>query len=164
MANAKAVGPYELPVELLKLEINDDATVLREFLRVIKLVWHQREVPQRWRDAAIKVLHKKKDTGPRAVTIAAFHSWYTWVRFFSRSSLRYSVPTARRGTCCRRSSAGSARTKCAYCCSCVLSTCRRHTSVDRTLLWQVLDRFGAQPQMIEVTHPSPRWDESLRAK
>ena len=47
MANAKAVGPDELPVELLKLGINHDPTVLREFHRVIKLVWHQREVPQR---------------------------------------------------------------------------------------------------------------------
>ena len=28
---------------------------------MIKRVWHQREVPQRWRDAVIKVLHKKKD-------------------------------------------------------------------------------------------------------
>ena len=28
---------------------------------MIKLVWHQREVPQRWRDAVIKVLYKKKD-------------------------------------------------------------------------------------------------------
>ena len=28
---------------------------------MIKLVWHQREVPQRWRDAVIKALHKKKD-------------------------------------------------------------------------------------------------------
>ena len=45
MANAKAVGPYELPVELLKLGINHDPTVLREFHRVIKLVWHEREVP-----------------------------------------------------------------------------------------------------------------------
>ena len=61
MANAKAVGPDELPVELLKLGINHDPTVLREFHRVIKLVWHQREVPQRWRDAVIKVLRKKKD-------------------------------------------------------------------------------------------------------
>ena len=61
MANAKAVGPDELPVELLKLGINHDPIVLREFHRVIKLVWHQRKVPQRWRDAVIKVLHKKKD-------------------------------------------------------------------------------------------------------
>ena len=61
MANAKAVGPDELPVELLKLGINHDPTVLWEFHRMIKRVWHQREVPQRWRDAVIKVLHKKKD-------------------------------------------------------------------------------------------------------
>ena len=61
MANAKAVGPDELPVELFKLGINHDPTVLREFHQVIKLVWRQREVPQRWRDAVIKVLHKKKD-------------------------------------------------------------------------------------------------------
>ena len=47
MANAKAVGPDKLPVELLKLEINHDPTVLREFHRVIKRVWHQWEVPQR---------------------------------------------------------------------------------------------------------------------
>ena len=59
MANAKAVGPDELPVELLKLGKNHDPTVLREFHGVIKLMWYQREVPQRWRDAVIKVLHKK---------------------------------------------------------------------------------------------------------
>ena len=53
------MGPDELPVELLKLEVNHDPTVLREFHRVIKLLWHHREVPQRWRDAVIKVLNKK---------------------------------------------------------------------------------------------------------
>ena len=61
MANAMAVGPDELPVEFLKLGINHDPTVLREFHRVIKLVWHQREVPHRWRDAMIKIVLKKKD-------------------------------------------------------------------------------------------------------
>ena len=61
MANAKAIGPDELSVELLTLGINHNPTVLREFHRVIQLVWHQREVPQRWRDAVIKVLHKTKD-------------------------------------------------------------------------------------------------------
>ena len=54
MENAKAVGPDERPVELLKLGMNHDPTVL--------YVWHQREVPQRWRDAVIKVLHKKDRT------------------------------------------------------------------------------------------------------
>ena len=44
MANAKAVGLDELSVELLKLGLNHDPTVLREFHWVIKLVWHQRKV------------------------------------------------------------------------------------------------------------------------
>ena len=61
MANAKTVGPDELPVEFLKLGINHDPAVLRKFHRVIKLVWHQREVPQRWRNVVIKVLYKRKD-------------------------------------------------------------------------------------------------------
>ena len=106
MTNAKAVGPDETPVELLKLGINHDPTVLREFHRLIKLVWH---VPQRWRDAVIKVLHKKKDRTEggnyRGITLE-----HTRVRSFSRSSLRDSAPTARRGICCRKSSAGSAHT------------------------------------------------------
>ena len=61
MTNAKEVRPEEIPVELLKLGLNHDPTVLRKFHRVIKLVWHQRKVPQWWRDAVINVLHKKKD-------------------------------------------------------------------------------------------------------
>ena len=62
MANAKkAVGPYELLVELFKLGMKYDPTVLRELRRLIKLVWHQRKVPQRRRDAMVKFLHKKKD-------------------------------------------------------------------------------------------------------
>ena len=50
--------PDELSVEFLELGLNRDPTVLREFHRVIKMVWHQRKVPHRWRDAVIKVLHK----------------------------------------------------------------------------------------------------------
>ena len=40
MTNAKAVGSDELPLELLKLGLNHDPTALREFRRIIKLVWH----------------------------------------------------------------------------------------------------------------------------
>ena len=44
MANAKAGGPDDLPVKLLKLGLNHYPTVLREFHRMIKPVWHQRKV------------------------------------------------------------------------------------------------------------------------
>ena len=183
MANAKAVGPDELPVELFKLGTNHDPTVLREFHRVIKLAWHQRKVPQRWRGAVIKVLHKKKDMTKCSNYRAASHSWHTRVRPFSRSSLRDSAPTARRGTCCRKSSAGSAHTvRRRIGCSrserlqelgrkvCVTTVPvfhgpakgirlgRPHTSLaGARSLWSTAEDDRGDP-------PVPRWDESMRAE
>ena len=61
MGNSNAVGPDELPVELLKRGLHHDPTVLRVFHQIIIRVWREGNVPQRWRDAVIKVLHKKKD-------------------------------------------------------------------------------------------------------
>ena len=82
-------------VELLKLGLNHDPTVLRELHRVIKSVWHQRKIPQRWRDAVINVLHKRR-IRPRTKTIAASHLQRTRVRSFSRAWPRDSAPIARR--------------------------------------------------------------------
>ena len=61
MANMEAVGPDKLPVEYLIPRLSHDPTVLRGFHWVIKLVWHQSEVPQRWLHAVIKFLHLNKD-------------------------------------------------------------------------------------------------------
>ena len=109
MANAKAVGQDEIPVEVLKIGINHDPTVLREFRRMIKLVWHQLEVPQRWRDAVIKVLHKKKDRTEcgnyRSISVVA-HTGKVLLKIVTTRLSAY----WRRGTCCRKSSVGSART------------------------------------------------------
>ena len=83
MANAKAVEPDEFPVELLKLGLHHDTTVLREFHRVITRVWRDGRVPQRWRDAVLKVLHKKK-TGRTAATIVVSRAWRTRESYSSR--------------------------------------------------------------------------------
>ena len=121
----------------------NEPTVLRGFHRVIKLVWHQREEPPRWRDAVIKVLHKKKDRAEcgnyRGISLVA-HAGKVLLKIVATRA----APTARRQTCCRKSSAGSAHTvrrrircsrsegykswegKRAYHCSCVSSTSRRH--------------------------------------
>ena len=62
MANWKAPGADSLPVELLKL---DDPTrepvVLKHFHAILGRVWRGEEIPQEWKDATIKVLHKKSD-------------------------------------------------------------------------------------------------------
>ena len=46
MADGKAVCPNELTVELLKLERRHDPTLLREFRRVIKMMWREGKVSQ----------------------------------------------------------------------------------------------------------------------
>ena len=62
MANGKAMGPDELPAELLKLGLSDSShEILLAFHDIIVAVWVTGEVPQEWKDATIKVLHKKKD-------------------------------------------------------------------------------------------------------
>ena len=74
MATAKAVEPYELPVELLTFGLNHNQTVLREFSRMIKYACHQQKVPQRWRDTVMNVLYKNNitDSGTyRGISVVA---------------------------------------------------------------------------------------------
>ena len=54
-------GAGRTPSEAPKTRLHHDTIVLREFHRVITRVWRDGRVPQRWRDAVLKVLHKKKD-------------------------------------------------------------------------------------------------------
>ena len=83
MANSKAMGPDELPVELLKLGLSDSShEILLPFHDIIVAVWMTGEVPQEWKDATIKVLHKKKD---RTETTGAYLWWRMLARFSSKS-------------------------------------------------------------------------------
>ena len=85
MANGKAMGADELPAELLKLGLSDSShEFLLAFHDVIVAVWMTREEPQEWKDATIKVLHKKMDrtecSNYRGLSLVA-HA----VRFSSKS-------------------------------------------------------------------------------
>ena len=168
MANAKAVGPDELPVELLKLGINHDPTVLREFHRMIKRVWHQREVPQRSRDAVIKVLHKKKDRTEcgnyRGISLVAHGGKVllkiVTTRLSAYCEARNLLPEEQCGFRPHRSTTDmifavrrlqelgrKARVPLFLC---FIDLQKAYDSVDRILLWQGLARLGTPPQMIEV--------------
>ena len=59
MANAKAMGPDGLPVEQLKLGLQQDRTILLELHWLTTLTWREGKVPQQWKDAVITVLLKK---------------------------------------------------------------------------------------------------------
>ena len=170
MANAKAVGPDELCVEPPKFGINHDSTVLREFHRVIKLVWHQREVPQRWRDAVVKVLHKNKDRTERGnycgISLVA-HAGKVLLKIDATRCSAYCeaknlLPEEQCGYRPHRSTTDmmfairrlqelgrKARVPLFLC---FIDLQKAYDSVDHTLLWQVLARFGVPPQMIEGIH------------
>ena len=68
MANGKAMGPDELPTELLKLELSDSCSheILLAFHDIIVAVWITEEVPQEWKYATINVLHTEKDRTERS--------------------------------------------------------------------------------------------------
>ena len=108
MANAKAVGPDDLPAELLKLGLQQDRTILRELHRLTILIWHQGKVPHQWKDAVITVLPRRA-TSRSAETTAAFRSCHTRVRFSLKWLPGDSALTVRRRDCYRRSSAGFGR-------------------------------------------------------
>ena len=62
IANPKAVGPGGLPVEMLKVLVDEGGSDnLASFYEIVVAVWWRRRVPRQWKDATIKVLHKKKD-------------------------------------------------------------------------------------------------------
>ena len=62
LANRKAVGPDGLPAELLKVLADEgQLNTLGKSHDIIVAVWRGGGVPQQWKDATIKVLHKKKD-------------------------------------------------------------------------------------------------------
>ena len=62
LLNGKAVGPVELPAELLKILLDgNDTSGLQRFHAIIVDIWGGGAVPQDWKDATIIVIHKKYD-------------------------------------------------------------------------------------------------------
>ena len=60
--NRKAVGPDGLPAELLKVLADEvKLDTLGRFHDIIVAVWRGGGVPQQWKYAMIKMLHKKRD-------------------------------------------------------------------------------------------------------
>ena len=85
MANGKAMGPDELPAELLKLGLSDSShEILLAFHDIIVTVWMTGEIPQEWKDATIK-FYTRRRIGPNVATTGASLWWRMLARFSSKS-------------------------------------------------------------------------------
>ena len=176
MANWKAVGPDSLPVELLKL---DDSEFLRHFHSILVSVWRTGEVPQQWKDATIKVLHKKKDRSDcnnyRAISLVARAGKVLLkiasARLSSHCQVGGILPEEQCGFRPARSTVdmlfvvrrlqelGRERKIPLY--MCFIDLQKAYDSVDRELLWEVLRRFGVPDRMLSVIR---QFHDGMRAR
>ena len=180
MANGKAMGPDELPVELLKLGLSDSShDILLPFHDIIVAVWMTGEVPQEWKDATIKVLHKKKDrtecSNYRGLSLVA-HAGKVLLKIVANRLGDFCeeagiLPEEQCGFRPQRSTTDMmfvvrrlqelGRTSNTSLEICFIDLAKAYDSVDRVLLWEILARFGVPPRMIKVIRMS---HDGMRAR
>ena len=169
MANGKAMGPDELPAELLNLGLsNSSHEILLAFHDIIVAVWMTGKVPQERKDATINVLHKKKDrtecSNYRGLSLVA-HAGKVLLEtvanrlgdFCEEAGI---LPEEQCDFRPQRSTIDMmfivrrlqelGRTSKTSLLICFIDLAKAYDSVDRVLLWKVLARFGGSPRMIKV--------------
>ena len=169
MANGKAMGPDELPAELLKLGLSDiSQEILLAFYGIIVAVWMTGEVPQNWKDATIKVSHKKKDrtecSNYRGLSLVA-HAGKVLLKIVANRLGDFCkeagiLPEEQCGFRPQRSITDMmfvvrrlqelGRTSNTPLDICFIDLAKAYDSVDLVLLWEVLACFGDSPRMIKV--------------
>ena len=178
LANGKAVGPDGVPVELFKITLNGDPALRQRLLDIVVGIWMGGDVPQQWKDAIIKVLHKKKDRTEcgnyRGISVAA-HAGKMLLKIIARRLSDYCerlgiLPEEQGGFRPNRSTTDMlfvirrlqelARKKNIPLYVCFIDLTKAYDSVYRTLLWTVLARFGVPQRMVSVIRQFP---ECMRA-
>ena len=167
LANRKAVGPVGLPVELLKVLADEGENTLGKVHDIIVAVWRGGGVPQQWKFATIKVLHKKKDRTERGnyrgISLVA-HAGKVLLKVIAGRVSDYCereniLPEEQCGFKLQRSTVDmmfvlrrlqelARKNTSSY--LCFIDLTKAYDSVDRILLWNVLARFGGPPRMLAV--------------
>ena len=169
IASGKTMGPNKLPAELLKLGLSDSShEILLAFHDIIVAVWMTGEVPQEWKDATFKVLHKIKgraECGNYRVLFLVAHAGKFLLKIvanrlsdfceeagilpkeqcafrpqFSKTDMMFVV---RRLQEQGRTSNTSLEIY-------FIDLAKTYDSVDRVLLWEALACFGVPPRMIKA--------------
>ena len=169
MANGKAMGPDELPAELLKLGLSNSSNeILLAIHDITVAVWIAREVLQEWKYATITVLHNKKDrtecSNYRGLSLVA-HAGKVLLKIVANRlgnvceeagilreeqwGFRPQRSTTDMMFVVRRlqKQGPTSNTSLEIC---FIDLAKAYDSVDRVQLWEVLARFGVPPRMIKV--------------
>ncbi|CAN0066575.1 unnamed protein product, partial [Sphacelaria rigidula] len=155
MSNGKATGPDGIPAE-----------ILYHFHDLVSAVWTSGEVPQEWKDVTIKVLHKKLDRAQcsnyRGISLVA-HTAKVLLKIVANRLGDFCeetdvFPKEQCGFRRQRSTIDMmfvvrqelGRTSNIPINMCFIDLQKAYDSVDRTLLWEVLARFGVPSRMIAI--------------
>ena len=169
MANDKAMGPDELPAELLTLGLSDSShEILFALHGKVVAVWMTMKVSQEWKDAAINVLHKKKDRTEcgsyRGLSLVA-HAGKVLLKIVANQFGDFCeeagiLPEEQYGFRSQRSTTDMVfvvhrlqelgRTSKTSLDICFIDLAKADDSVDRVLLWEVLARLEVPPRMIKA--------------
>ena len=160
LVNGKAVGPDGVSGELFKITLNGDPALRRRLLDIVVRIWGGGEVLQQLKGAIIMVLHKKKDRTEcgiyRGISLVV-HAGKRLLKIIARRLSEYGervgiLPEEQSGFRSNRFTTNMmsvicrlqelARKKRILLYVCFIDLTKAYDSVDRTLLWTVLARFG----------------------
>ena len=168
LGNGKAVGVDNVCGELLKLGLSENSAILRCFHNIVVAVWQQEVVPQEWKDAIITVLFKKGDPYERGnfrgislgahagkvvlkVVAMRLNAYCEWRKIFLEAQYGFRVGRSTDDMIyVVRGVQELAREKDLPLFMCFIDLQKAYDSVDRSLLWKVLVRYGVPAKLISI--------------
>ena len=146
LGNGKAIGVDNVCGQLLKFGNSENSASLKCFHNIVVAVWQQEVVPQDWKDAIITVHFKKGDPYEcgnfRGISLGAhagkvvlkvvamrLNAYYCeWRKIFLEAQYGFRVGLSTDGMIYVVRGVQELAGKKTCRCSCVSSTCRRHTT------------------------------------
>ena len=168
LGNGKAVGVDNVCGELLKLDLSENSAILKCFHNIVVAVWQQEVVPQEWKDAIITVLFKKGDpyecVNFRGISLGAhagkvvlkvvamrLSAYCEWRKTFLEAQYGFRVGRSTDDMIyVVRGVQELDREKDLPLSMCFIDLQKAYDSLDRSLLWKVLARYGVPAKLISI--------------
>ena len=168
MKNCKATGPDGIPADFLKLYLESDES-LQAFTDMIQKVWGNKNVPESWKKAIIKVIFKNKGTKDecgnyRGVSLLD-HTGKIVLKIVANRLGQYAeaqglLPEEQSGFRPKRSTCDMlyvvqmlqefGRVKNVPLYFCFIDLTKAYDTVNRELLWKILAKAGVPQELIEL--------------